>query len=239
MRIRSIKPEFWRSDDVAALDIEDRLLFIGLWSYVDDNGVGRDQVALVVADLFPHDMETDSRETVARVSRGLASLSDAGLIHRFTSGKHKLLEIVAWSKHQRIDRPAKARFPRSSADSCDPREDSMHPIEISSPGSVDQGAGEQGNRGSVDQGSDSTELATPISFHAQMVTNMGIDIDGVRAEIETVLHQAASDSDIARLCSYIATGAKEKVGTGYIIKAIRNTKQRGKWLKVIAGEAVA
>ena len=43
MRIRSIKPEFWRSDDVNSMCIEDRLLFIGLWSYVDDNGVGIDR----------------------------------------------------------------------------------------------------------------------------------------------------------------------------------------------------
>ena len=30
MRIRSIKPEFWRSEDIADLTVEDRLLFIGL-----------------------------------------------------------------------------------------------------------------------------------------------------------------------------------------------------------------
>ena len=41
MRIRSIKPEFWTSDDVAQHDWNTRLLFIGLWSYVDDNGVTR------------------------------------------------------------------------------------------------------------------------------------------------------------------------------------------------------
>ena len=40
MRIRTIKPEFWRSDDITALGWATRLLFIGLWSYVDDNGVG-------------------------------------------------------------------------------------------------------------------------------------------------------------------------------------------------------
>ena len=49
MRIRSIKPEFWTSDDIADLTIEDRLLFIGLWSYVDDNGVGIDKEHLVVS----------------------------------------------------------------------------------------------------------------------------------------------------------------------------------------------
>ena len=56
MRIRTIKPEFWTSDDVAALDLDTRLLFIGLWSYVDDHGRGRDEEHLIIAALFPRDM---------------------------------------------------------------------------------------------------------------------------------------------------------------------------------------
>jgi hypothetical protein len=55
MRIRSIKPEFWRSADTAALDMFTRLLFIGLWNYVDDKGVGDDDVSLIRSDLFPRD----------------------------------------------------------------------------------------------------------------------------------------------------------------------------------------
>ena len=70
MRIRSIKPEFWRSEDVARLTWHDRLLFIGLWSYVDDNGVGIDHEPSIIGDLFAADMFSDPRETVARVSRG-------------------------------------------------------------------------------------------------------------------------------------------------------------------------
>jgi len=38
MRIRTIKPEFWRSSDIAALSIEDRLPFIGPWAHVAANG---------------------------------------------------------------------------------------------------------------------------------------------------------------------------------------------------------
>jgi hypothetical protein len=68
MRIRSIKPEFWTSEDIAALDWDARLIFIGLWSYVDDNGVGRDVEKLILADLFP--LEDDPRDTLARLSRG-------------------------------------------------------------------------------------------------------------------------------------------------------------------------
>src|SRR5690606_31099924 len=84
LRIRTIKPEFWRSDDIAALRIEDRLLFIGLWSYVDDSGVGEDKLAAICADLFALDMERDAAEVFARVQRGLTELSVRGLIIRYT-----------------------------------------------------------------------------------------------------------------------------------------------------------
>jgi hypothetical protein len=83
VRIRSIKPEFWRSDDITSLDLADRLLFIGLWSYVDDNGVGRDSLAHITADLFAADLERDSSETFARVSRGLSKLAERGQIVRY------------------------------------------------------------------------------------------------------------------------------------------------------------
>lgn len=108
MRIRTTKPEFWTSDDVAAHDWETRLLFIGLWSYVDDNGVGRDNEKLIVADLFP--LEEDPRDTIAKVSRGLQNLFSSGQISRYTVDGRSYLHVTNWH-HQKIDRPAKPRYP--------------------------------------------------------------------------------------------------------------------------------
>ena len=69
MRIRSIKPEFWRSRDIANLNWDARLVFIGLWSYVDDNGVGKDIDYDIIGDLFAADLikrpSRDCRESVA------------------------------------------------------------------------------------------------------------------------------------------------------------------------------
>ncbi|UOQ60358.1 hypothetical protein MUN76_15215 [Leucobacter rhizosphaerae] len=154
MRIRSIKPEFWRSQDVARMDIEDRLLFIGLWSYVDDNGVGEDRVSQVAADLFADDIERDPSETFARVSRGLLKLSEAGSIARYEVSGRSFLRVVNWSKHQRIDKPNKPRFPFENGeistifdDSATPSRDSR---EILAPGTREQrnkGTEEQGNKG--------------------------------------------------------------------------------------------
>ena len=147
MRIRSIKPEFWRSTDISNLAIEDRFLFIGLWSHVDDNGVGIDKLANVVADLFADDMINDPRETVARVSRGLQNLSEAGRIVRYTVDDTDYLEITNWAKHQRIDKPNKARFPRHCNENAVIRDTLARVTESYSPGTE-----EQGNRGTEEQG---------------------------------------------------------------------------------------
>jgi hypothetical protein len=109
MRIRSIKPEFWRSDDVAVLAREDRLLFIGLWSYVDDNGVGVDDYRLISAALFP--LDDDQKEIREYVQQGLANLSRGSLVSRYEVEGRRFLYITGWTKHQRVDNPNKARYP--------------------------------------------------------------------------------------------------------------------------------
>lgn len=145
MRIRSIKPEFWRSDDITELEWDDRLIFIGLWSYVDDNGVGMDKLASIAADLFAGDIERDSSETFARVSRGLQNLSEAGRIVRYTVSGKQYLEVVNWEKHQRIDKPNKARYPRNDAENAVIRDTLATPSRESS--DWNRGTEEQRNRG--------------------------------------------------------------------------------------------
>lgn len=150
MRIRSIKPEFWRSDDIDALSIPDRLLFIGLWSYVDDNGVGLFSLKDIVGDLFAGDMLRDSNETLIRVKEGLKALFERGLIEIYSQDGSTYLAITNWGKHQRVPNPNKPRYPRPSADSETPlylfNESLIRPHE-----SLRTGTGEQGNRGTEEQ----------------------------------------------------------------------------------------
>lgn len=149
MRIRSIKPEFWRSDDVNSMQLEDRLLFIGLWSYVDDNGVGKDQEFSIVADLFAHDLSVSPHDTLMRVSGGLKRLHELGVIHRYKASGKAYLEIANWSKHQKINRPSPPRYPTSDADHAVLSESSVSP-----PNTDSAGTGEQGSRGTEDQGAE-------------------------------------------------------------------------------------
>jgi hypothetical protein len=144
MRIRSIHPEFWRSEDVAGMDWETRLIFIGLWSYVDDNGVGRDVEKLIVAELFP--LEDDPRDTLATVSRALRTLSEGGQITRYYVDSKPLLHITNWNKWQKIDRPGKTRYEPPTSGNAAIRETvatpSRDPRETPS-----TGEGEKGRRG--------------------------------------------------------------------------------------------
>lgn len=110
MRIRSIKPEFWRSTDATSLSREHRLLFIGLWSYCDDNGVGVDDYRQIAADLFP--LEEDPKEARDYVREGLARISRALLLVRYEVDGKPLIYVPTWDKHQRVDRPNKPRWPR-------------------------------------------------------------------------------------------------------------------------------
>ena len=150
MRIRSIKPEFWRSPDISSLSVEDRLLFIGLWSYVDDNGVGQDRVSLIAADLFADDLSRDPRDTLARVTEGLRRLSEAGRIIRYTVEERDFLAIDNWKKHQRIDKPNKPRYPAPTSENATIR-DTLATPSRHSPETPAPGTEEQRNRGTEEQ----------------------------------------------------------------------------------------
>jgi hypothetical protein len=144
MRIRSIRPEFWSSEDVAALPWDARLVFIGLWSYVDDNGVGRDVEQLIVAALFP--LDEDLTEASVRVHGALKLLEDGGQITRYTVDGKPYLHVTAFSANQVVNRPSKPRYPAPTSGDAEPSppltEDSLSPQRTPA-----TGEGEKGRRG--------------------------------------------------------------------------------------------
>ena len=146
MRIRSTKPEFWRSERVASVSWDARLVFKGLESYVDDNGVGRDDIALIVGEVFPRDMFANPRETVARVSEAISELSRAGLLWRYEVDGTRFLYVAFWESAQRIDKPGKGRFPRPDG-TIGYGDSEIRESVAKCRESVAPGTGEQGNRG--------------------------------------------------------------------------------------------
>lgn len=150
MRIRSIKPEFWRSDDIDALDWDTRLVFIGLWSYVDDNGVGIYKMSNIVSDLFASDFYRNPTATLSRVSGALNRLESRSMIDLYRSGDREYLYITNWERHQRVNNPNKPRYPLPTSENSEPAE-ALSRSDVEPRETVPPGTGEQGSSGTEEQ----------------------------------------------------------------------------------------
>lgn len=125
-RIRTIKPSFFESEDVAVLPFRARLLWIGLWTHCDDEGRTKDNVRLIKAWIWPLD-----QVTLRDIDEDLAILAGAGRIVRYEADGQRYLEITNWREHQSINKPTPSKIPPPPG----LREDSR-----SRPGSVREGS---------------------------------------------------------------------------------------------------
>lgn len=126
-RIRTIKPDFFKSEDVSTLPFRARLTWIGLWTHCDDHGRYKDSVRLIKGDVWSLD-DVSLRD----IEEDLQVLTAAGRIVRYTvagelpgsapaaevprSGVAEprgagYLAVVNWHTHQAINRPSKPRYP--------------------------------------------------------------------------------------------------------------------------------
>ena len=105
-RIRSIKPEFPQSETIGRLSRDARLLFVQLWTFVDDSGRARASSRLLASALYPYDDDAPKL-----IERWLGELEREGCIRRYTVDGNSYLDIPNWLKHQKIDRPSQSRIP--------------------------------------------------------------------------------------------------------------------------------
>lgn len=104
-RIRTIKPEFWTSEQVMECSPLARLLFIGLWNFCDDAGRMAMSPKRIKAQIFPSDDITS-----ANVLGLLQELSANELIRFYVVDGKEFLLVTGW-RHQRIDKPQKPQTP--------------------------------------------------------------------------------------------------------------------------------
>ena len=120
-RIRTIKPEFPQSESIGRLSREARLLFILLWTLVDDSGRARAASRLLASLLYPFD--EDSR---GLVEGWLDELAQNGHVRLYVVDGTSYLDIPKWLQHQKIDRPSPSHLPPFDEASTKPREDAAN-----------------------------------------------------------------------------------------------------------------
>ena len=160
-RIRSLKPEFFGSPSTA--DCPNpwaRLLFMAMWCWADDWGVGEAELVPLAAFAFPNEVDTEARGEVPRYCREVAaSYSVVFYTHR----RRRYYQILSWNDHNVSGRRGNRRYPAHD----DPEsvlDQGFHPTRGEVPrndrevplnsgevvANFGPGTGEQGNRGTGD-----------------------------------------------------------------------------------------
>lgn len=98
-RIRTIKPEFWSSEQIVELSPTARLLFIGLWNFCDDAGNHPASPRTLKMQVFPGD-----DFTADQITGYVGEMIAARLIVEYQAEEKIYWHVTGWH-HQKIEKP--------------------------------------------------------------------------------------------------------------------------------------
>jgi hypothetical protein len=104
-RIRTVKPDFFRSPDTAKADFPVRIFYQAMWCWADDFGVGETNINGLLGFAFPDD-DGFTAQDVRRFCADVAQHFDVTFYE--VSGRH-FYAIPSWEKHQKLERRAERR----------------------------------------------------------------------------------------------------------------------------------
>jgi hypothetical protein len=113
----------------------------------------------LMAFAFPHDSESPT--FIAEFPRILTEVANTFSVEFYTNDNRRFYSITRWDEHQRNERRASSRLPGpNDSESAPDKEfygnqgfsDDRHGISVHSDGNTATGTGEQGNRGTGEQG---------------------------------------------------------------------------------------
>jgi hypothetical protein len=182
-RIRTIKPDAFKSDSLSMVPRGTRWTFSGLWTYADDQGRGRDDVRLIKAELYPID-DTVSLTDLAEDLRLLAAVD---CICRYEVGGKAYLHMPNWG-HQRINRPTASKLPPCGKEHSTAFQQPLPPPSPTPHAQDSEDSREEGNReqgSGTGKGKGSKRGAkvacqipagwTPKPEHQEIATEYGLD----------------------------------------------------------------
>lgn len=111
-RKRMIDPNFWRDEKISELTCMERLLFIGLWTFADDEGRGRANPKLLMSDIFPYDSIK-----ISDMNKSVERLNALNLIKIYQVDEQMYYSVNNFQKYQTINRPSPSIIPPPNEDS--------------------------------------------------------------------------------------------------------------------------
>jgi hypothetical protein len=239
-RIRTIKPEFPQSESMGRVSREARLLFILLWTHVDDSGRARASSRMLASLLYPYD--DDAKDLI---DGWMAELEAEGCLDRYVADGNQYLQVRNWLNHQKIDRPSASKIPAPPESFANPREESRGLVVGSGSGSGSgPGSGpvpgpvptrEAVPRGTLAPILRSTSVPVEVMQRIRGCYPPGLyrDVDWLLAEREIArrIGEAEQTSDlVSAAAAYgIQQQALGKVGTQYVLKPSKFFSDEGHW----------
>jgi len=106
MRIRTVKPEFWRNPDLARLSDFTKLFALALLNYCDDEGYFVADPFIIRGELFPF-----TEGSLNKFNEALNQLSESSYITLFKGTNGRCYGLVnTFTKHQKINRPTPSKL---------------------------------------------------------------------------------------------------------------------------------
>lgn len=145
-RMRTMKPEFFKSRSLAKLPRDARMTYVGLWTEADDHGNGIADARLLKGTIWPLDDDIEP----LHVSAFLRMLAASTHIQLYTVGDETYFHIINFFKHQAAAyRRGEPKYPGPSAGQPldpDPARESVQESAERTPPSAGTGNREQGTR---------------------------------------------------------------------------------------------
>ncbi len=99
-RIRSLKPECFKDEDLATLPYEARLLYMGLWCYADREGRLEDRPKYLKIEIFPYDNVNIEKFLNLLANPNIPDRPEKVFIYRYIIDDRKYIYIPEFLKHQ-------------------------------------------------------------------------------------------------------------------------------------------
>jgi|SRR5882672_2931135 len=100
MRIRQIKPGFWKNVGLGEVSRDARLLFAGLWSMADCAGRMPDQPKRIKVEIFPYDTDLSPDNIDAFLNE--LSQHEEKFIERYEVEGKRFIQVSKFSEHQHL-----------------------------------------------------------------------------------------------------------------------------------------
>jgi len=99
-RMRTLKPDFFKDEDLSVLPYEARLLYEGLWCFADREGRLEDRPKYLKVEIFPYDNINIEKLLNLLSTPNIQDRPGKVFIRRYTVNDRKYIDIPEFLKHQ-------------------------------------------------------------------------------------------------------------------------------------------